>query len=272
MDMDDDEELYINRVIESDLPDAVTMKVMKDYTNKCDVMAKLKYCIIHKGNIHTKDPDLAPYKHVFPELSVMRQLIMRGEKIVVPRALQEDVVALAHSTHQGTGSTKTKQFLRARVWFPAMDRMVDEYVQSCIPCQAATSGTSVEPVKPTELPEHPWEHLAMDFKGPVGKEFYFLVVVDEYSRYPEVAVVKSTAAEAVLPELDRIYSIRPDLLYIRSTIIDHIAVNVECNIIESGVLKLALSDHYLVYAIRKFRGNIPCNHKVIKTRQMKNDD
>ena len=55
-----------------------------------------------------------------------------------------------------------------------------------------------------------------------------------------------------------------------STIIDHIAVNVECNIIESGVLKLALSDHHLVYAIRKFRGNIPCNHKMIKTRQMKN--
>ena len=54
------------------------------------------------------------------------------------------------------------------------------------------------------------------------------------------------------------------------TIVDHIAVNVECNIIESGVLKLALSDHYLVYAIRKFRGNIPCNHKMIKTRQMKN--
>ena len=37
-----------------------------------------------------------------------------------------------------------------------------------------------------------------------------------------------------------------------------------------GSLKLALSDHYLVYAIRKFRGNIPCNHKMIKTRQMKN--
>ena len=55
-----------------------------------------------------------------------------------------------------------------------------------------------------------------------------------------------------------------------STIIDHIAVNVESNIIESGVLKLALSDHYLVYAIRKFRGYIPCNHKMIKTRQMKN--
>ena len=55
-----------------------------------------------------------------------------------------------------------------------------------------------------------------------------------------------------------------------STIIDHIAVSAECDIIESGVLKLALSDHYLVYAIRKFRGNIPCSHKMIKTRRMKN--
>ena len=44
MDREDDEDRDDdNRVIESDLPDAVTMKVMKDYTNKCDVMAKLKY-------------------------------------------------------------------------------------------------------------------------------------------------------------------------------------------------------------------------------------
>ncbi len=55
-DMDDNEELYVNRVIESVLPDAITMKMMKDYTNRCDVMAKLKYCIMHKGNIQTKNP------------------------------------------------------------------------------------------------------------------------------------------------------------------------------------------------------------------------
>ena len=55
-----------------------------------------------------------------------------------------------------------------------------------------------------------------------------------------------------------------------SSIIDHIAINIASNVIESGVLKLGLSDHYLVYAIRKFRGNMPCNHKIIKTRKMKN--
>ena len=54
-----------------------------------------------------------------------------------------------------------------------------------------------------------------------------------------------------------------------SSIIDHIAINIASSVIESEVLKLGLSDHYLVYDIRKFRGNIPCNNK-IKTRKMKN--
>ena len=34
-----------------------------------------------------------------------------------------------------------------------------------------------------------------------------------------------------------------------STKIDHLPVNTECNIVASGVLKLAISDHYLVYAV-----------------------
>ena len=55
-----------------------------------------------------------------------------------------------------------------------------------------------------------------------------------------------------------------------SSIIDHISINIASNVIESGVLKLGPSDHYLVYAIRKFRGNIPCNHKIIKTHKLKN--
>ena len=42
-----------------------------------------------------------------------------------------------------------------------------------------------------------------------------------------------------------------------SSIIDLIAINIASNEIESGVLKLGLSDHYLVYPTRKFRGNLP---------------
>ena len=37
----------------------------------------------------------------------------------------------------------------------------------------------------------------MDFKGPVGKEFYFLVVVNENRGYLEVAIVKPTVGTLI---------------------------------------------------------------------------
>ena len=55
-----------------------------------------------------------------------------------------------------------------------------------------------------------------------------------------------------------------------STIIDHIAVSNTNNIVESGVVKAAISDHYVVYSVRKYQGGIKHNHKHIHTRQLKN--
>ena len=44
----------------------------------------------------------------------------------------------------------------------------------------------------------------MDFKGPIGSKFNFLLVIDEYSRIPEVEIVTSTSAEAVIPKCDEL--------------------------------------------------------------------
>ena len=57
-----------------------------------------------------------------------------------------------------------------------------------------------------------------------------------------------------------------------STLIDHVAVSDPRNIVDSGVLKIAMSDHYMVYCVRKFRGALTKQHKKITTRQMKNFD
>ena len=54
-----------------------------------------------------------------------------------------------------------------------------------------------------------------------------------------------------------------------STLIDHIATTNCNNIAESGVLEISLSDHYLVYCIRKLRGGVKRQHKYITSRQLK---
>ena len=55
-----------------------------------------------------------------------------------------------------------------------------------------------------------------------------------------------------------------------SSIIDHVATTCARNILKSGVHEVSMSDHYMVYCIRKFNGAVEKGHKMIKTRKMKN--
>ena len=54
-----------------------------------------------------------------------------------------------------------------------------------------------------------------------------------------------------------------------SSIIDHVATTCARNIVKSGALHVSLSDHYLVYCIRRFNGAVEKGHKMIKTRKVK---
>ena len=53
-------------------------------------------------------------------------------------------------------------------------------------------------------------------------------------------------------------------------LIDQIATTHPNNIVDSGVVQLAISDHYLIYCVRKFMGNLSKVPKVFESRQMKN--
>ena len=57
---------------------------------------------------------------------------------------------------------------------------------------------------------------------------------------------------------------------VTSTVMDHVAKTCPRNTVKSGVLGVSLSDHYMVYCIRKFNGAVEKGHNNIKTRKMKN--
>jgi transposase InsO family protein len=58
----------------------------------------------------------------------------------------------------------------------------------------------------TKLPDGPWQKLSAEFCGPLPTGDYLLVVIDEYSRYQEVEILKSTSAKATIPKFDKILS------------------------------------------------------------------
>ena len=69
--------------------------------------------MIQVGQRDIKNPALEPFKFVFPELTVVDGLVLRGDRIGVPNTLQNKIVNIAHEGHLGI--TKTKNLLRSRV-------------------------------------------------------------------------------------------------------------------------------------------------------------
>ena len=127
---------------------------------------------------------------------------MRGNRVVVPKALQGEVVKLAHVGHQGI--EKTKRLLRAFVWFDGIDDAVELAVKKCKKCQCNVKTQRLEPLRMTKMPEGPWENLSIDYYGPLKSGHYLLVIVDEHSRYPVVRKVTTTSFKALKPILDDI--------------------------------------------------------------------
>ncbi|XP_060078268.1 uncharacterized protein K02A2.6-like [Ylistrum balloti] len=149
------------------------------------------------------DKSCPMYYPVREELSQIGYLVLRGTRLVIPTALRRKCVELAHQGHLGIVGTKQ---LRTKVWWPRMDKDVENYVKACHGCQIVDSSTHAEPVTPTPLPIGPWQDLAIDLMGPLPTGHYVFVVVDYYSRYYELEITKDMSTGKLIDVLETMFS------------------------------------------------------------------
>ena len=201
---------YVNYVCTNAVPKAMTLEEIKQETrNDAEMQAVIKAVETDQWNV----PEVQNYKKLKKELSVFNGLVLRRNRIVIPSTLRSKSVDLAHGGHQGI--VKTKQLIRDKVWFPGIDKLAEEKVKNCLSCQAAsTKSPPLDPLRMTSLPSGPWKEVAVDFAGPFPSGDYIMVVTDEFSRFPEVEILTSTSARAVIPKLDAIFARQgiPDIL------------------------------------------------------------
>uniref|UniRef100_A0A1A7ZL69 Gypsy retrotransposon integrase-like protein 1 n=2 Tax=Nothobranchius furzeri TaxID=105023 RepID=A0A1A7ZL69_NOTFU len=154
----------------------------------------------------TRKMVLRKYKQIRNELtvSVTGDLLLRGTRLIIPSALEDRVVPLAHEGHQGF--VKTKILLRSKVWFPNMDHKAELVVKNCLCCQTNTPVKHIEPLRMSDLTESPWHTVSADFYGLLQTGEYLFVIIDEYTRYPLIKMVRSTSANTIIPVMDNIFS------------------------------------------------------------------
>ena len=60
-----------------------------------------------------------------------------------------------------------------------------------MPCIASVDSNLTPPMQMRDTPDRPWQHCSADYKGPIAGKYYFHVLIDNYSRWPEVAMATS---------------------------------------------------------------------------------
>ena len=90
-----------------------------------------------------------------------------------------------------------KALARRFVWWPLMDKQIEERVKGCWECQQYQPAPANAPLHPWEWPFKPWSRLHVDFAGPVEGHM-LLILVDAYSKWIEVCAVKSTTLDGVM--------------------------------------------------------------------------
>ena len=195
-------EAYISCVVQNTIPKSMTPEEVKKATEENCLLQKVKAAV---GNECWNDPQLSHFSPFKEELSVINVLILQGHHLVIPSKLRKRMIDIAHHSHQGI--VKTKQLIREKVLFPGIDKLVEETVHSCLPCQFLNpKHTHCEPICTTPLPAAPWTETSVDFAGPFPFGEYLLVVIDDYRRFLEVEILPLLSANVVIPCLNMIFA------------------------------------------------------------------
>ncbi|XP_055309417.1 uncharacterized protein K02A2.6-like [Sitodiplosis mosellana] len=196
----DDTEQYIRWIVAYAEPKAIKLGEISEASTKDSEIQAVKHAL-YEGEW----PDSASaFKPFGLELCFAGNILLRGTRIVMPHILREKTLELAHEGHPGM--TVMKRRLRAKVWWPKMDTRIEEFVKKCRGCLLVSAPSAPEPLRRTELPSAPWQHLAIDFLGPLPSGHYIFVVIDYYSRFKEVEIMTKIDSSETIKRLERIFA------------------------------------------------------------------
>ncbi|XP_031330692.1 uncharacterized protein K02A2.6-like [Photinus pyralis] len=130
------------------------------------------------------------------QMAILNDLLMRGNRVFIPRDYRSEILDQIHVGHLGI--TKCKSRAKETVWWPGINSHIEDKISNCNICiEHRTPPT--EKLKPSETPEYPWQMIGADLCKVAGRTY--IVAVDYWSRYLEVANMKSETAEEAIAKL-----------------------------------------------------------------------
>ncbi|XP_008189838.1 uncharacterized protein K02A2.6-like [Acyrthosiphon pisum] len=146
--------------------------------------------------------ELKPFYKNRLKLSLESGCILFGNRVVIPKRLQVQVLDLLHKGHPGI--VRCKLLARSYVWWPTIEVDILKYVQSCMPCQVNQYDKIKKIYAPLPETSQTWMLLHLDLFD--AQQCKFLILIDDYSKWIEVWLMQSTGTKSVVDKLKSCFS------------------------------------------------------------------
>ena len=177
------------------------------------------------------------------QLSVDNGLILKGEQVIIPESLRTSYLERIHEAHQGI--TRCQQRARASVYWPGINRDIENLVTTCFTCQKYQRSQPKETLMPIipEVPNIPWHTLGSDMFHVDGHDY--IVIADYYSKFPVVERLQNLTSRVTADIMRKCFS----LMGTPNTIISdnggpYIGKEVQELMNELGIVHITSSPHH----------------------------
>lgn len=174
---------------------------MKEETEKDEILQ----AIIKAKKSGQWPSELNKYEPIQNEISYQKGLLLRENRIMLPKCLQEQAIQIAHECHPGIMTMK--RLLRRHFWWSGMDLQIIRKVEQCKDCIFLSKSSPPAPIKRTPLPQNNWEFVAIDFYSAQNPKLIILVLVDYFSRYTTAKFIKTEDFRSTTEALEEIFYI-----------------------------------------------------------------
>jgi hypothetical protein len=181
-----------------------TLRDVMSATDADPVLSQLRELVRHgfPSDISLLPEALRCYHSIVHSIHEVDGVLLHEEKVIIPDALKAKMLAMIHEGH--LGQEKCKALARSTMFWTGMAKDIEQYVAKCSVCISHRHLQPHEPMIAHDIPARPWQKVASDIFSLYGRDY--LLVVDYYSKYPEVCLLSSKTGASVVTQLKSIFS------------------------------------------------------------------
>ena len=140
----------------------ITIAQIRTWTRRDPLLSQVFHFVQNGWSV---PQELHPYFTKKDELSIVDNCLLWGTRLVIPKLGRQLLLEELHEANPGISRMKSRA--RMLMWWPNIDKDIENKVKSCAVCQESRPLPPSAPLQPWSWPGRPWSRLHMDYAGPM---------------------------------------------------------------------------------------------------------